>query len=76
MQRHIAAEHRRRPVARIVVAERADGVVIRGARLLATLGPIADELLVFPSTVLRGTADEFDQRLPFATGAFGLATIT
>jgi 4-hydroxyphenylacetate 3-monooxygenase len=41
-----------------ITAERGDGVVIRGARLLATLGPIADELLVFPSTVLRGTPED------------------
>jgi 4-hydroxyphenylacetate 3-monooxygenase len=49
-----------------VVAQRADGVVIRGARLLATLGPIADELLVFPSTVLRGTADDAPYSFAFA----------
>jgi 4-hydroxyphenylacetate 3-monooxygenase len=49
-----------------VVAERADGVVVRGARLLATLGPIADELLVFPSTVLRGTADDGPYSFAFA----------
>lgn len=41
-----------------VVEERDDGVVIRGARMLATIGPIADELLVFPSTVLRGTPED------------------
>jgi 4-hydroxyphenylacetate 3-monooxygenase len=42
------------------VVDRDDnGIIIRGARMLATIGPIADELLVFPSTVLRGTdADE------------------
>jgi 4-hydroxyphenylacetate 3-monooxygenase len=49
-----------------IVAERADGVVIRGARLLATIGPIADELLVFPSTVLRGTADDAGYSFAFA----------
>jgi len=32
--------------------------VIRGARMLATIGPIADELLVFPSTVLRGAPED------------------
>ena len=32
--------------------------MIRGARMLATIGPIADELLVMPSTVLRGGADD------------------
>ncbi len=49
-----------------VVEERADGVVIRGARLLATLGPLADELLVFPSTVLRGTPEDAPYSFAFA----------
>lgn len=49
-----------------IVEERADGVVIRGARLLATLGPIADELLVFPSTVLRGTPEDAPYSFAFA----------
>ena len=39
--------------ARIVAREGDDGIVIRGARMLATIGPFADELLVFPSTVLK-----------------------
>jgi 4-hydroxyphenylacetate 3-monooxygenase len=41
-----------------IVDERDDGVVIRGARMLATIGPVADELIVFPSTVVRGGADD------------------
>jgi 4-hydroxyphenylacetate 3-monooxygenase len=49
-----------------IIEERADGVVIRGARLLATLGPIADELLVFPSTVLRGTPEDAPYSFAFA----------
>jgi hypothetical protein len=49
-----------------VAAERDDGVVVRGARLLATLGPIADELLVFPSTVLRGMPDDGPYSFAFA----------
>ncbi|HET9082220.1 MAG TPA: 4-hydroxyphenylacetate 3-monooxygenase, oxygenase component [Trebonia sp.] len=49
-----------------IVEERSDGVVIRGARLLATLGPIADELLVFPSTVLRGTPEDAPYSFAFA----------
>lgn len=36
-----------------IVAENDRGLVIRGARMLATLGPFADEIMVFPSTVLR-----------------------
>jgi 4-hydroxyphenylacetate 3-monooxygenase len=35
-----------------------NGITVRGARMLATIGPIADELLVFPSTVLRGTPED------------------
>ena len=41
-----------------VVEENDDGIVVRGARMLATIGPIADELLVFPSTVLRETPED------------------
>ncbi|WP_422933548.1 4-hydroxyphenylacetate 3-monooxygenase, oxygenase component [Sinomonas sp. P47F7] len=41
-----------------VVEERPDGVVIHGARMLATIAPIADELLVFPSTLLRATPED------------------
>src|SRR4051794_22920263 len=33
-----------------VVGESADGLVVSGARTLATLAPFADELLVYPST--------------------------
>jgi 4-hydroxyphenylacetate 3-monooxygenase oxygenase component len=35
-----------------IVEERADGVVIRGARMIGTLAPFADEVAVFPSTYL------------------------
>ncbi|HZW54866.1 MAG TPA: 4-hydroxyphenylacetate 3-monooxygenase, oxygenase component [Nitrososphaerales archaeon] len=44
-----------------VVEKRSDGVVIRGARMLATL-PLADEIMVFPSTVIRGGPDD----MPYA----------
>ncbi|MDQ3855353.1 MAG: 4-hydroxyphenylacetate 3-monooxygenase, oxygenase component [Chloroflexota bacterium] len=47
-----------------IVEEGPDGLVIRGARMLATLGPLADELLVFPSTTSRGMAE--DDRYAFA----------
>ena len=43
-------------IAARVVGKTRDGVIIRGARMLATL-PLADEILVFPSTVIRA-ADE------------------
>ncbi|MCU1411127.1 MAG: 4-hydroxyphenylacetate 3-monooxygenase, oxygenase component [Rhodoglobus sp.] len=53
-------------VAARVVEERPDGIVIRGARMLATVAPIADELLVFPSTLLRGTAEDAPFSYAFA----------
>ena len=39
---------RRRYLAARIVEEDDNGVVIRGARMLATIGPIADELVVIP----------------------------
>ncbi|MEQ8233144.1 MAG: 4-hydroxyphenylacetate 3-monooxygenase, oxygenase component [Gammaproteobacteria bacterium] len=58
-------------VALHVVKETDAGIVVRGARLLATLGPHADEIEVFPSTLL--TASQ--ENLPFAF-AFALPTAT
>jgi 4-hydroxyphenylacetate 3-monooxygenase len=49
-----------------VVEQNDNGVVIRGARMLATIGPTADELLVFPSTVLRGTPEDEPYSFAFA----------
>jgi 4-hydroxyphenylacetate 3-monooxygenase len=49
-----------------IVEEREDGIVIHGARMLATIAPIADELLVFPSTVLRGTPEDAPYSYAFA----------
>src|SRR3984957_7244547 len=43
-----------------------NGIVVRGARMLATIGPFADELLVFPSTVLRGTPEDKPYSFAFA----------
>ena len=40
-------------VALRVVRETDAGLVVKGARLLATLGPLSDEIAVFPSTVLK-----------------------
>lgn len=53
-------------VAAHVVEERPDGIVVRGARALATSAPIADELLVLPSTVLRGGPDDAPYSYAFA----------
>ncbi|MGH2929983.1 MAG: 4-hydroxyphenylacetate 3-monooxygenase, oxygenase component, partial [Solirubrobacteraceae bacterium] len=49
-----------------IVSQDDDGIVVRGARLLATIGPTADELLVFPSTVLRGRPDDEAYSFAFA----------
>ena len=48
-----------------IVEKNSEGVIIRGARMLATL-PFADEIMVFPSTVIRGT--EEDMPYAFAVG--------
>ena len=58
-------------VALQVVRETDAGIVVNGARLLATLGPLADEIEVFPSTVLRAT----EENVPFAF-AFALPIAT
>ena len=49
-----------------IVEERPDGIVIRGARMLATIAPVADELLVFPSTLLRGAPEDAPYSYAFA----------
>ena len=49
-------------VALQVVKETDEGIIVNGARLLATLGPFADEIEVFPSTVLKAS----DDNIPFA----------
>ncbi len=48
-----------------VVRETADGIVVRGARMLATL-PISDEILIFPSTVLQRGDDMMPYAMAFA----------
>ena len=60
-----------------VAEERDDGVVIRGARMLATLGPIADEIEVFPSTVVKTGPEDAPYAFGFVipTGAEGLKFI-
>lgn len=53
-----------------LVEERSDGIIVRGARMLATL-PISDEILIFPSTVIQGG----DDMRPYALG-FAIANNT
>ena len=63
-------------VAARVVEKTSGGVVIRGARMLATL-PMADEIMVFPSTVIRSGQDDAPYSLAFAlpVGTKGLKFI-
>lgn len=49
-----------------IVKETDEGIVVRGARMLATLGPIADEIMVFPSTVLKGEVEDEPYSYAFA----------
>lgn len=49
-----------------IIEQREDGIVVHGARMLATIAPIADEILVFPSTVLRGTPEDAPYSYAFA----------
>lgn len=52
-------------IAARILEKNSEGVVIRGARMLATL-PMADEILVFPSTVLRSGQDDMPYSVAFA----------
>ncbi len=49
-----------------VVRETSDGVIVRGARMLATLAPYADELAVYPSTFRGFQGDEQRYAMMFA----------
>jgi 4-hydroxyphenylacetate 3-monooxygenase len=49
-----------------IVEENDNGIVIRGARMLATIGPIADEIIVFPSTVLQARPEDEPYAYAFA----------
>lgn len=60
------AQQKHKALAACIVDRNDNGIVIRGARILATIGPFADEILVMPSTVLKGT--EEDAPYSFAFG--------
>ncbi len=49
-----------------IVRETDGGIVVRGARMLATIGPIADEILMFPSTALQARPEEDVYAFAFA----------
>ena len=61
-----ATGHPSAEVAARIVKETDKGLVIRGARILATLGPLSDEIAVFPSTVLKAAADTAPFAFAFA----------
>jgi 4-hydroxyphenylacetate 3-monooxygenase len=61
-----ATGHPSAEVAARIVKETDKGMVIRGARILATLGPLSDEIAVFPSTVLKAAADTAPYAFAFA----------
>ena len=60
------SQQKEQTLAARIVDRNDNGIVIRGARLLATIGPIADEILVMPSTVLKGTEDDAPYSYAFA----------
>lgn len=49
-----------------IVQETDAGIVVRGARMLATLGPISDEIMVFPSTLLKAVPEDEPYAFAFA----------
>ncbi|MEE2983553.1 MAG: 4-hydroxyphenylacetate 3-monooxygenase, oxygenase component [Pseudomonadota bacterium] len=53
-------------VALRVVDETDAGLIVKGARLLATLGPLSDEIAVFPSTLLKAAPETKPYALAFA----------
>jgi 4-hydroxyphenylacetate 3-monooxygenase len=62
--RSLSAARQADPFLAARVKEETDaGIVIRGARMLATL-PISDEIMVFPSTLLKSTEED----VPYAFG--------
>lgn len=60
----IQSEQRDPAVSAHIVSEHADGIVVRGCRLLATLGGVTDEIMIFPSTLNK--MDQKDSPYAFA----------
>ncbi|MBX8631501.1 MAG: 4-hydroxyphenylacetate 3-monooxygenase, oxygenase component [Thermoplasmata archaeon] len=52
-------------IAARIVEKRRDGIVVRGARMLATF-PLADEIIVFPSTVIKSGPEDLPYSMAFA----------
>lgn len=49
-----------------IVEKNSEGIVIRGCRLLATLGGVTDEVVVFPSTLNKATSEDDPYAVAFA----------
>lgn len=49
-----------------IVDKTSRGMIVRGARMLATLAPLSDEIIVFPSTVVGTGGDEWRYAFAFA----------
>ncbi|MGC4377701.1 4-hydroxyphenylacetate 3-monooxygenase, oxygenase component [Fictibacillus sp. Mic-4] len=49
-----------------IVEKNKDGIVVKGARLLATLGGITDEIVVFPSTLNKASVQDDPYSMAFA----------
>ena len=59
-----------------IVTTNSDGVVIRGCRMLATSAPLADEIMVFPSTVVKNeNADKYAFAFSIPTDTPGMKFI-
>jgi 4-hydroxyphenylacetate 3-monooxygenase len=54
------------------VGETAHGIVVRGARVLATLAPFADEIAVYPAAPLPKGADDYALSFCVPMGTLGL----
>jgi len=66
INRAVSAAHQADPfLAARVKEERDDGIVIKGARMLATL-PVSDEIMAFPSTLLRNPEEDAPYAFAFA----------
>jgi 4-hydroxyphenylacetate 3-monooxygenase len=67
VNRRLTATGTPSPEVALHVVDRSDrGVVVRGARLLATLGPLSDEIVVFPSTILKNDPSSGPFAIAFA----------
>ena len=60
-----------------LVEKTGEGIIVKGARMLATLAPLSEELLVFPSTVLKAepAAEPFALAFAIPCNAKGLKFI-